>query len=94
MNNAHLSPHHSLKHGGVCGACRMRRVGHPLSQVTGAVQRVCVGPLFKRLLPIEEHQLERHWDFLKRKKWDEINSNLFHKQQHLRDVSLSAVMYF
>lgn len=64
----HISPHHSLKHGGVCGACRVRRVGHALSHVTGAVQWVCGGPLFKWLLPIKKHQLERHWKFLVEKK--------------------------
>lgn len=57
-------PHHSLKHGGVGGGCGVRRVGHALRQVTGAVQRVCGGPLFERLLAIKKHQLKRHWKFL------------------------------
>lgn len=57
-------PHHSLKHGVVCGARGVRRVGHALGQVTGAVQRVGGGPFFERLLPVEKHQLKRHWELL------------------------------
>lgn len=59
-------PHHSVQHGGVCCAWMVRCVGQSLGQVTRAVQRVCVCPLLKRLLPIEEQQLERHCSFLER----------------------------
>lgn len=71
-------PHHSLEHGSVCGACRVRCVGHALSQVTGAVQRVCSGPFFKRLLSIKKHKLQRHWKFLggKKKKESQIEAGL------------------
>lgn len=58
-------PHHGLKHGGVSRACGVRRVGQALGQVTGAVQRVRGGPLLERLLAVEKHQLERHWEFLR-----------------------------
>lgn len=87
-------PHHGVKHGGVCGAGRVRRVGHPLSQVTGAVQRVRVRPLFKRLLPVKEHQLKRHWQLLKRRKRREGNSSaLYKKILHRRPVFGSAAKY-
>lgn len=62
--------HQSLKHVGTCRACRVRRVGHVLGQVTRAVERICVGPLFKRLLPIKEDQLQGHWRILGGIRWD------------------------
>ena len=53
-----------MDHGGVGGAGRVRRVGHALSQVSGAVQRVCGRPLLKGLLAIKEHELKGDGKFL------------------------------
>lgn len=53
-----------MQHGSVGKACMVRGVGHVLCQVAGAVQRVCVGPLLKRLLSVEKHQLKGHCRFL------------------------------
>lgn len=56
--------HQSLKHVGTCCTLRMRRAGHALGQVTRAVERVRVGPLLERLLPIKKDQLQGHRRFL------------------------------
>lgn len=61
MTEGHRSvSHQSVKHVGVSRARGVRRAGHALGQVTRAVERVCVGPLLKRLLPVKEDQLQGH----------------------------------
>lgn len=62
--NVDVPPHHGLERVGVRGGCRVGRVGHELSQVTRAVQRVSVRPFFKRLLAVEKNKLQCDWEFL------------------------------